>query len=310
VDVSRVDTGVTLFGRRYASPVVLAPVSSQRAFHPDGELASARAAQTSDQLQMLSTVTTTSLEDVMAARGAPVWYQLYTTEDWSVATAIAKRAQRAGSPVLVLTVDLLAGSNRLTQARYARHDARDCKACHGGGSFPEYVRRKPMFDGLDLGRASGLDMPNMTWDAIARLRDAVSMKIVVKGIVTREDAEIALEKGVDGFVVSNHGGRAEASGRSSIESLPEVVAAAAGRVPVLVDGGFRRGTDVFKALALGASAVAIGRPYCWGLAAFGQAGVERVLALLNAELSMVMGQTGARSLSEIRREAVGDRARF
>jgi isopentenyl diphosphate isomerase/L-lactate dehydrogenase-like FMN-dependent dehydrogenase len=135
-------------------------------------------------------------------------------------------------------------------------------------------------------------------------------KLVVKGIVTREDAELAVGRGVDGIIVSNHGGRAESGGRAAIECLPEVVAAVSGRIPVLVDGGFRRGTDVFKALALGAAAVCIGRPYLWGLAAFGQRGVETVMEMLARELSMVMGQAGATTLSEITRAHVGDRARF
>jgi isopentenyl diphosphate isomerase/L-lactate dehydrogenase-like FMN-dependent dehydrogenase len=222
---------------------------------------------------------------------------------------IVKRAERAGCPVLVLTVDLQAGSNRLAQERAARLDRRDCTACHGL-TFTEYASRKPMFDGIDLGRARQLEMPGMTWDFVNRLRDLTTMKIVVKGIVTREDAALCLERGVDGIVVSNHGGRGEASGRSSIECLPEVVDAVKGRIPVLVDGGIRRGSDIVKALAFGATAVGIGRPYAWGLAAFGQAGVERVLDILVSELRMVMGQAGATSVSGLTRAHVQDRARY
>ncbi len=310
-DVRRIDTGITLFGHRWPTPIVLAPASSQRAFHADGELATARAARAKDHLMVLSTDATASIEEVSAARGAPVWFQLYTSDDASVARAIVKRAERAACPVLVLTVDLQAGSNRLTQERYARRDARQCQACHGDPNrFADYVRRKPMFDGLDLGRVTTLDMPEMAWDFIQRLRDMTATKIVVKGIVTREDAALALEHGVDGLIVSNHGGRAESSNRSAIESLPEVVAAVKGRIPVLVDGGFRRGSDVFKALALGACAVGIARPYLWGLAAFGQPGVEAVLEILRRELSMVMGQAGATRVSEITRAHVQDRARY
>jgi isopentenyl diphosphate isomerase/L-lactate dehydrogenase-like FMN-dependent dehydrogenase len=311
VDVARIDTSVTLFGKKWPTPIVLSPASSQRGFHPEGELAMARAARAKRHLVMLSTVATTSVEQVSAAFGEPVWYQLYTTDDVSVARALVKRAESAGSPVLVLTVDLQAGSNRETQARFARHDARECSACHGDSeAFADYAQRKPMFDGLDLRRVTSLDMPAMTWDFILRLRDLTSMKIVVKGIVTGEDAALADERGVDGIIVSNHGGRAEASGRSAIESLPEGVAAVKGRLPVIVDGGFRRGTDVFKALALGASAVGIARPYLWGLAAFGQQGVEAVLEILTRELSMVMGQAGTTSVGAISRAHVADRARF
>ncbi len=311
VDVRRIDTSVTLFGRTWPTPILLAPAGSQRAFHPEGEVATARAARGKNQMLVLSTVGTTPVEEVAAVLGEPPWYQLYTTEQEAVARAIVKRAERAGCPVLVLTVDLQAGSNRLAQERAARQDARECGACHGDpDDLRDYVRRKPMFDGLDLSRVASLDMPGMTWDYIRRLRDLTTMKLVVKGIVTHEDAELGLERGVDGIMVSNHGGRAEASGRSAIECLPEVVAAVKGRIPVLVDGGVRRGTDVFKALALGASAVGIARPYLWGLAAFGQPGVESVLEILSRELSMVMAQAGATSVSRISRAHVQDRARL
>jgi len=309
VDVRRVDTSVRLFGRTWPTPIVVSPLGSQRAFHDEGELATARAARAKQHLMALSTVTTTAVEDVAAALGEPPWYQLYTTDDEAVWPGIVKRATRAGCPVLVLTVDLQAGSNRETQERAARRDSRDCTACHGT-TFPEYASRKPMFDGLDLGRVGRLEMPAMTWDFVNRLRDLTTMKIVVKGIVTREDAALCLERGVDGIVVSNHGGRGEASGRSSIECLPEVVDAVKGRIPVLVDGGIRRGSDIVKALALGATAVGIGRPYAWGLAAFGQAGVERVLDILVSELRMVMGQAGATSVSGLTRAHVQDRARY
>ncbi len=309
VDVRRVDTSVRLFGRTWPTPIVVSPLGSQRAFHADGEIATARAARAKQHLMALSTVSTTGVEDVAAALGEPPWYQLYTTDDAALYPAIVKRAERAGCPVLVVTVDLQAGSNRVTQERAARRDSRDCTACHGT-SFAEYASRKPMFDGLELGRVRQLEMPAMTWDFVNRLRDLTTMKLVIKGIVTGEDAALCLERGVDGIVVSNHGGRAEASGRSSVECLPEVVAAVKGRLPVLLDGGIRRGSDIVKALALGATAVGIGRPYAWGLAAFGQPGVEAVLEILARELRMVMGQAGATALAGITRAHVQDRARF
>jgi isopentenyl diphosphate isomerase/L-lactate dehydrogenase-like FMN-dependent dehydrogenase len=149
----------------------------------------------------------------------------------------------------------------------------------------------------------------MDWDFVKRLRDAATMKIVIKGIVTREDVELAVTHGVDGVIVSNHGGRGEESGRATIESLVEVVAGAAGRIPVLVDGGFRRGTDIFKALALGARAVCIGRPYLWGLAAFGQEGVEAVLAVLRRELATIMRQAGTVTIPQIGPQVIVDRHR-
>jgi len=166
-----------------------------------------------------------------------------------------------------------------------------------------------MFAGLDISAVTDLTPIDMTWDYLKRLRAIWPRKLVVKGIVTREDAELAVEHGVDGLIVSNHGGRAEDSGRASIDSLVEVAAAVRRRVPVLVDGGIRRGSDIFKALALGANAVAIGRPYIWGLASFGQEGVERVLDIMRAELLIAMRQAGTRSIFEINRSYVVDNRR-
>jgi 4-hydroxymandelate oxidase len=297
VDIRRVDMSTEILGAKWSSPVVLAPTGHQRAFHPDGELAVARGARQGNHLQILSTVASTAVEDVTEARGAPIWYQLYAGYSWEVTRALVDRAERAGCPAVCLTVDLLGGSNRETAKRFAMLDSRDCAACHDG------IGLGPMYDGLEL-PASNDYSAGLTWDFVKRLRDHTSMRLLIKGIVTREDAGLAVANGVDGVIVSNHGGRAEASGRSTIESLPEVLEAAGGKIAVLVDGGFRRGADVFKALALGADAVAIGRPYLWGLASFGQGGVEAVLAILRRELEMVMKQMGATSIAEIRKSSV------
>jgi (S)-2-hydroxy-acid oxidase len=161
-----------------------------------------------------------------------------------------------------------------------------------------------MFKGMDVSKVTQLYAPNFTWEFVKRLKDATAMKLVLKGIVTREDAEIAVEHGVDGIVVSNHGGRAEDTLRSTIDCLPEVVGAVKGKIPVLLDGGIRRGTDIFKAIALGATAVGIGRPQAWGLAAFGQSGVEAVLAILRRELEKIMRQAGTASIRSITRTSV------
>lgn len=302
-DVTTIDTRIRLLGASWETPIFICPTSSLKAFHPEGEIAVARAASARRHLQVLSTVSTSSVEDVIAARGGPVWFQLYPTDDWTVATAMVKRAERAGCPALVLTVDLQEGSNRETQARGARLDDRQCGACHESG-FAASVRRKPMFDGIDLSRVGGLHPSDMTWGVVKRLRAITRMKIVLKGILTAEDATLAVQSGADAIVVSNHGGRAEDGNRSTIESLPEIVTAVRRRIPVLIDGGFRRGTDVFKALALGATAVGIGRPYIWGLAAFGQAGVEAVLGILRRELLTTMRQCGTRSIAEVDRSLV------
>jgi isopentenyl diphosphate isomerase/L-lactate dehydrogenase-like FMN-dependent dehydrogenase len=166
-----------------------------------------------------------------------------------------------------------------------------------------------MFAGLDISTVTDLTPINMTWEYLKRLRDIWPRKLVVKGIVTREDAELAIEHGVDGLVVSNHGGRAEDSGRSSIDSLTDVAAGVQGRIPLIVDGGFRRGSDIFKALALGATAVGIGRPYIGGLASFGQEGVEKVLDILRNEMLTTMRQAGTRNIAEITRSFVVDNRR-
>ena len=297
VDVSSVDTGVEMLGERWETPIVLAPAGSQKAFHPEGEMAAARASTALGHHQILSTVTTTSVEDVNAVRSRPVWYQLYPTSSWSVTQALLRRAEAAGCPALVLTVDLPVDSNRETLRRSVKADTRDCSTCHDEGPTG-WLSRKRMFDGLDL-QGVAFDTPWMTWDFIGRLRDETDMRILVKGIVRGDDALRCVQYGADGIIVSNHGGSAEASGRSSIESLPEVVAAVNGRVPVLVDGGFRRGTDILKALALGADSICIGRPYLWGMAAFGQAGVEKVLEILRAELQVAMQLHGVQSLADL-----------
>jgi len=309
VDTGDVSLQTTLLDEKLESPIVLAPVGSQRAFHPDAELASARAAKTKGHLQILSNVTSNSVEDVIAARGEPVWFQLYPTSQWSTAKRMLERAERAGARVVVLTVDLNSGSNRVLLGQYSRTDDRDCSSCHGSGSIEDFLRMNPMYQGSRVTYAD-FDTSGMTWEFLARIRQATSMKIVVKGIVTHEDAAAAVEAGADAIYVSNHGGRAEASGRGALESLPEVVEAVNGRVPVLIDSGFRRGTDIFKALAMGADAVGIGRAYIWGLAAFGQAGVEKVLEMLTGELRMVMAQVGAPSIDAIKLSQIGIRRRF
>ncbi len=301
VDVSSIDMGRTLFGVRWDSPIFLCPVASQKAYHPEGEVAVARAAKSRGHLQVLSTGTTSPLEDVNAARGMPVWFQLYT-QGWEITRSFIRRAEDAGCPVLVLTVDQLRPQqNSETQFRYIREDTRSCVQCHDPD---DRLKNKRMFDNVNL-EARESDRDQLTWDVIGKLRELTRMKIVLKGIVTREDAQLCLKYGVDGIIVSNHGGRAQESGWATLDSLPEVVEAVDGRIPVMVDSGFRRGTDIFKALALGATAVGIGRPYLWGLAAFGQEGVERVLELLRLELELAMMSSGARTLDEISPRSLG-----
>jgi len=232
INVEDIDMSVNLFGTRWNTPIVLSPVSGQKAFHPEGEVAVARAARTKGHLMMLSTVATSSIEDAIAARSGPVWQQLYPTNVWEVGRAIVKRAETAGAPAIVLTVDLQEGSNRETLFRAERVDKRECSACHqsaytgdargrargGSGGFAQYAARKPMFDGLDLSKVTAAQPANLSWDFVKRLRDTVTVKLLLKGIVTREDAQLAVEHGVDGLIVSNHGGRSEETLRPTIDS--------------------------------------------------------------------------------------------
>ena len=298
VDVREIDQSIELFGERYSSPVLIAPCGSQKAFHPEGEIAVTRAARTRGAELILSTQSSTAVEEVNAARGRPVWFQLYAKQEWEATYAMVKRVEASGCPVLALTIDIPA-SNREVLARFRRETNEECLVCHGpdAGVIPP----KPILNGVP---ESTFGTAFMDWDFVDRLKESTSMRLVLKGVVTAEDASLAVEHDVDGIIVSNHGGRSEDSGRSTIECLPEVIDAVDGRIPVIVDSGFRRGTDIFKALALGADAIAIGRPYLWGLASFGQEGVETVLDLLARELEIVMQQAGTASIADIRRSHI------
>jgi len=298
VNVEKLDTSINVLGAQANSPIMLSPIGSCGAFHRDAETGAARASVAKGSHMIISTQASDPIEEVMAARdGMGLWFQLYSTNVWENTVAMLKRAEKAGCSTVCFTIDLPRGRNTETQAVLTREDTRFCEECHYDG------KTKPMFEGL---AASGLVDPALTWEVIERMKSVTSMNVMVKGLETGEDAALAVKAGVDGIIVSNHGGRATDTGRGTIECLPEVVAAVRGRVPVMVDGGIRRGTDVFKALALGASAVGIGRPYCWGLGAFGQAGVERVLDLLNRELAICMGGSGTTSIAGITGDYVQD----
>jgi len=298
-DATKVDLRVQLFGTEYASPIFLCPTGGEKSFHPDGEVAVARAAKARNTLQVLSTAASTGVEDVNKALGRPVWYQLYAPPSWEANEKLLHRVEAAGCSVIALTVDNTTGRNSETYLR-TRGDVKACTACHEGGPGGG---PRPMTADLTMPGGRGTN-PAMDWAFVDRLRKTWKGKFIIKGIDTREDARLCLEHGIDGILVSNHGGRSTETGRATIEALPEVVAEVAGRIPVFVDGGVRRGTDVFKALALGAMAVGIGRPFLWGLGAFGQAGVDRVLEILQGELKLVMGNCGTRTVADITRAYV------
>ncbi|MDC1527853.1 alpha-hydroxy-acid oxidizing protein [Gammaproteobacteria bacterium] len=300
VDVSgSTDMSVNVLGAEARSPIFLSPIGSTGGFHRDADVGAARAAAAKGHHMILSTQASSPIEDVVQARGeGSVWFQLYSTNRWEYTVAMLRRAEAAGCTAVCLTVDLPGGRNTETSAVLAREDDRFCEECH-------YGQAKPMFDGLDM-QGVGLVDASLTWDVIGRIKDVTSMKVLIKGIEVGADAALAVQYGADGIILSNHGARATDTGRGTIECLPEVIAAVNGRIPVIIDGGIRRGTDVFKALALGASAVGIGRPYCWGLGAFGQAGVERVLDLLNRELAITMRGSGTPSIAAIGPDYVQD----
>ena len=288
VDVSRIDTSLTLLGERLQTPIVIAPIGNQLSIHPDGELASARAAGTQRNLMLCSTVSSYPVQEIAAAADGPLWFQLYASRDQALMRHLLKKAEAAGCRTVVLTVDGPTRGNREGERWFARQADRSRMRL---GNFEDYP------GGPRIGN------PAMTWDSLGWLREQTSMQLVLKGIVTHEDASLCRKYGVDGLIVSNHGGRQEESGRGTLDCLPEVVAAA-GDLPVMIDGGFRRGTDVFKALALGASAVCFGRPCLWGLGAFGETGIARVLELLQAELVRIMKLAGTPTLADIRADHV------
>jgi 4-hydroxymandelate oxidase len=274
------DPSTEVLGTPLAFPVVIAPWAYQGMAHPDGELATARAAADVGTVMVVSTTTWEFLEDVAAAAAGPKWWQLYVFTDRGRTEDTLRRVRDAGFGAICLTVDFpVAG---------LRH--RDTRS---GFEMPIGLPHDDLvFD------------PNLTWDDLAWIRELAGVPLLVKGILTADDAILALEHGADGIVVSNHGGRQLDGAIPSLRALPEVAEAVGGRIPVLMDGGVRRGTDVLKALALGASAVGVGRPICWGLAVDGETGVHAVLDILRAEFENAMTLSGVRTIAEIDRALV------
>jgi len=298
VDVSKVDMSTEILGVKYNSPIIIAPSGGHKGYHADGEEGVARAAKIGDHLQILSTQATTSVADVIAARGKPIWYQLYATNKFEIAKHHVETAASQGAIAVAVTIDGLGARNQETLFRGQKADTRTCSDCHDRRDLNKNNVRRPMYQGVDMNGVGSISATALTWDSIKRIRDVTKMKMVLKGILSWEDAKLAAENGIDAIIVSNHGGRAGDNGRSTIDALPEIIEAA-GSMTVLVDSGFRRGTDIVKALCMGAKGVAVGRPYLWGLGAFGQPGVERVLELLRAELLAAMQQVGAPSLKQL-----------
>jgi len=298
VDVSELDTSVELLGYRSPSPVLLAPTAFQKLSDPEGELATARAAGARGCPFVVSSLSSYTVEEVAEVATAPLWLQLYVFRDRTITEGLIRRAEAAGYTAICLTVTVPVQGNR-------RRDA------HNRFSLPEGVdmanfrgmeqERLPDADGgshLQSYISSQFD-PTLTWSALDWIRSVTALPIVVKGVMRGDDAERAVDAGADAVVVSNHGGRQLDGAVATVDALPGVVAGAAGRTPVLLDGGVRQGADVARALCLGADAVLIGRPYLWGLAAGGEAGVGHVLDLLDEELRRAMALLGAPKIAQL-----------
>lgn len=296
--------GVELFGRRLSLPLLLAPTSHQSLAHPAAEIATARAAAAAGTLAVLGTGNHFSVEEVAeASGGAPFWFQLYCYEPFAVTERVVRRVEAAGGGALVLTVDacypprresLTRSGFRLTpEVRLGNLQGvglRDELLAPGGGVTPAFLEQ--------------LALAPLTWAEVDRLRDLTTLPILLKGVLCAEDALLALEHGVDGLIVSNHGARQLDGTLAAIDALPAIAEAVGGRLPLLFDGGVRRGTDIVKALALGARAALVGRPYLWGLAVGGEDGVRFVIEQLREELDNALAQLGRPDVAALGRDAV------
>jgi 4-hydroxymandelate oxidase len=279
VDISQLDTSIRLFGDVLPFPVLVAPTAFHRLVHPEGECATARAATAMGIPYVVSSSTTTPLDEIAAAAPAGTrWFQLYFLPDRESTQSLVRTAESAGARALCLTVDTPVIGARNREQR-------------SGVQLPAGVTA-PYFHHLASHTGATSSFQGVTWRDVDWLRTATTLPILLKGIITGDDARLAVEHGVAGIVVSNHGGRNLDTVPATIEALPEVVAAVGGRIPVLIDGGIRRGTDIVKALALGASAVMVGRPVLYGLAVGGDRGVTAVLQILRHELEGALALTG------------------
>ncbi|KAM3276226.1 hypothetical protein ACQJBY_044548 [Aegilops geniculata] len=308
VDVSNIDMSTSLLGYNMPSPIIVAPTGSHKVATPQGEVATAKAAASCNSLMVLSFSSNCRIEEVASSCNAIRFYQLFVFKKRDVSSTLVRRAESNGFKAIVLTVDTPVFGRREADIRNKMVASPkpnleglisvDDLHTTGGSQIEKYAR-----DTLD---------PSLSWKEVEWLKSITSLPILLKGIVTAEDARKAVEAGVAGVIVSNHGGRQLDYAPATISVLEEVVKAVAGAVPVLVDGGIRRGTDVLKALALGARAVMVGRPVLYGLAARGEAGAKHVIEMLNGELELAMALCGCRSLAEVTRDRVqteGDRMR-
>jgi 4-hydroxymandelate oxidase len=305
VDVSRLDTRVRLFGEELSLPVLLAPTAYHRLFHPEGEIATARGANEAGAALVVSSFATTAVEDIARETKQPLWFQLYVQGDRGFTRHMVERAEAAGCRAIVMTVDTPVVGSRNREERVRFDLPKDIELPHLKGLKTTVADHRPP----ERVVYSAMLDATLTWKDVEWLRSFAKVPVVLKGILDPEDADRAVRAGASGIIVSNHGGRNLDTVPATIEVLPAVVEKVAGRIPVLVDGGVRRGTDVLKALALGAQAVLIGRPYVYGLAATGASGVARVVEILRRELEMALALSGRPSVAAVDRSVLWDGAR-
>jgi 4-hydroxymandelate oxidase len=295
VDVSQIDTRINLFGGEFESPILLAPVAYHRLYHPEGEIGTARGASAAGAGFVISTFTTTAIDEIARNTQRPIWFQLYVQRDRAFTKDMMQRAVASGCKAVCLTVDTPVLGNRYGQLSFGLPKELEC--VHLRGLTPS----SPVA-GHKTQRASIYDTlfdPSFNWNDLEWLRSVAGVPVLLKGVLSAEDGRLAVSCGADGVIVSNHGGRNLDTVPATIDTLPRVVEAVAGRIPLMLDSGIRRGTDVLMALALGAKAVFIGRPYIYGLTLGGARGVERVISILRDELERAMALTGRRSIAEI-----------
>lgn len=298
------DLSVSLFGQRTSMPVLIAPTGFHKMAHPEGEIATARGAAAAEVILVVSTMANVSLEAIRAATPtAPMWFQLYVYRDRGITRSLVERAEAAGYNAIQVTVDLPVLGRREADVRNGFGLPADLRIANLEGSGLAILGSVEGDSGVAAYTTRLLD-PTLTWDDIVWLKSLTRLPLLVKGIVRGDDAGRAIECGADGVVVSNHGGRQLDTSPATIRALPEVAEAIAGRGGVLLDGGVRRGTDVVKALALGAQAVMIGRPALWGLAVGGEAGVRQVMEILRYELDTALALCGCRSVTQVPRDLV------
>ena len=302
VDVSNIDMSTEVLGQKISMPLMIAPTAFHKMAHADGETAVAKAAGNAGTIMILSTLSNSDVEDVVKASSGPVWFQLYVYKDREVTKDLVKRAEKAGCKAIVLTVDapFLGTRERDVRNNFTLPDGLSVK-----NLLPVKKGNLPLSNESNLSGyvQEHLD-PSLSWKDVEWLRSITNLPVLIKGIACKEDALIAVEHGAAGIVVSNHGGRQLDTCRATIDVLPEVVDAVQGKTEILLDGGIRRGTDILKAVALGAKAVLIGRPVIWGLTADGENGVKSVLGIFRKEFHLAMALCGCDSVDKIKREFI------